>query len=57
MFRVIIQLDDPDCRLDGDGMLHACRIRGGKVSYSNLLVKTHKLLCEQKAGAPVFSKV
>lgn len=35
---------------DGDGMLHACRIKDGKASYCNRYVETSKLKQEKKAG-------
>lgn len=44
-------------RFDGDGMLHAVRIRGGKASYSNSYVKTSRLQKEVAAGRSLFSKV
>ena len=45
------------CRFDGDGMVHACRIKGGKASYSNHLVKTHRLQRELKQGFPLYLRV
>lgn len=44
-------------RFDGDGMVHACRIKGGKASYSNRLVKTHRLQREVKQGFPLYLRV
>ena len=44
-------------RFDGDGMLHAVRIKGGKASYSNTYVKTAKLQAERRAGFPLALKV
>ena len=38
-------------------MVHACRIKGGKASYSNHLVKTHRLQRELKQGFPLYLKV
>ena len=38
------------CRFDGDGMLHAVRIKAGKASYSNAYVQTSLLKQEKKAG-------
>ena len=37
------------CRFDGDGMLHAVRIKAGKASYSNAYVQT-SLLKQEKEG-------
>ncbi len=45
------------CRFDGDGMVHACRIKGGKASYSNRLVQTHRLKREVKQGFPLYLRV
>ena len=45
------------CRFDGDGMLHAVRIKGGRASYSNAYVRTTRLEKEQAAGRSLFSKV
>ncbi|EIE21342.1 carotenoid cleavage dioxygenase 1B [Coccomyxa subellipsoidea C-169] len=39
---------------DGDGMLHAVRIKDGKASYSNAYVQTSKYKQEKKAGRPLF---
>eukprot|EP00878_Enallax_costatus_P010867 GHUV01011347.1.p2 GENE.GHUV01011347.1~~GHUV01011347.1.p2 ORF type:complete len:199 (+),score=59.97 GHUV01011347.1:2000-2596(+) len=41
---------------EGDGMVHATRIKDGKASYGNHFVQTHKLREEQKAGFPVYAK-
>lgn len=41
---------------DGDGMLHAIRIKDGKASYANRFVKTSRLLQERAAGIPLFLK-
>lgn len=38
-------------------MLHACRIKNGKVSYSNSFVQTDKLKFEKKNKGPFFLKV
>ena len=38
-------------------MVHACRIKGGKASYSNHLVKTHRLQRELKQGFPLYLRV
>ena len=40
-------------RFDGDGMLHAVRIKAGKASYSNAYVQTSLLKQEKKAGKPL----
>lgn len=44
-------------RFDGDGMLHACRIKDGKVTYCNRYLETFKLAQEAAVGFPTFSKV
>lgn len=38
-------------------MVHACRIKDGKVSYCNRFVQTSKLAQEKKVGKPIFAKV
>ena len=38
------------CRFDGEGMLHAVRIKAGKASYSNAYVQTSLYKQEKKAG-------
>ena len=38
-------------------MLHACRIKDGKVSYCNRHVQTNRLNQEKKAKYPIFSRV
>ncbi|GBF94451.1 hypothetical protein Rsub_07265 [Raphidocelis subcapitata] len=35
---------------DGDGMVHACRIKGGSASYCNRWVETSRLKQEREAG-------
>ena len=45
------------CRFDGDGMLHAVRIKAGKASYSNAFVQTSLYKQERKAGKPLNLKV
>lgn len=45
------------CRFDGDGMLHAVRIKDGKAAYSNAYVQTSKFKQEKKAGRPLFFTV
>ncbi|KAG1673746.1 hypothetical protein FOA52_002315 [Chlamydomonas sp. UWO 241] len=42
---------------DGDGMLHATRIKGGKATYSNKWIETSRLRQEQAAGDPLFLKL
>ena len=44
-------------RFDGDGMLHAVRISGGRASYTNSYVRTTRLAKERAAGRSIFSKV
>ena len=39
---------------DGDGMVQQFTFNGGKVAHRGALVRTHKLLTEQKAGQFVF---
>lgn len=41
---------------DGDGMIHAVRIGGGKAAYCNRWVQTARLAQEEKAGWPVAVK-
>ncbi|CAN0275331.1 unnamed protein product [Ascophyllum nodosum] len=39
---------------DGDGMIHAVRVKaGGKAIYTNRYVRTKKLAAEEKAGKPI----
>ena len=38
-------------------MVHACRIKGGKASYRNRLVQTHRLKREVKQGFPLYLRV
>jgi hypothetical protein len=45
------------CCADGDGMVHAVRIKDGKAAYCNRFVDTARLQHERKAGYGVFSKV
>lgn len=42
---------------DGDGMLHAVEIRGGKARYRNRYVRTPHLAREIEAGRPLWSGV
>ena len=39
---------------DGDGMIHALRIRDGKASYRNRFVRTKGFEAEQEAGEPLW---
>ena len=39
---------------DGDGMLHALRLKGGRAFYSRQLVETDKVACERKWGRSLF---
>ncbi|QLC22016.1 apocarotenoid-15,15'-oxygenase [Parasphingopyxis sp. CP4] len=42
---------------DGDGMLHAIHIDGGKASYRNRFVKTKGFLAEQDAGRSLWAGI
>ena len=42
---------------DGDGMIYACRIKNGKVNFSNRYVDTNRLRQEKAAGHPLGLKV
>lgn len=42
---------------DGDGMVHVCRIRDGRVSYANRYVRTEKLQDEWRLGGPFHIRV
>src|SRR5262245_53999104 len=42
---------------DGDGMLHAVRIRGGRASYRNRAIRTRALDLERKRGRALWSGV
>ncbi len=39
---------------DGDGMLHAIRLKDGKASYQNSWVRTREFLIEEKAGKALW---
>lgn len=39
---------------DGDGMLHAIRIKDGRVTLCSRFVRTHKFVQEEMAGRPVM---
>lgn len=45
------------CRFDGDGMLHAVRIKAGKASFSNAFVQTSLYKQEKRAGRAISLKV
>ena len=40
---------------DGDGMLHAIRIDGGRASYRNRFIRTKGFLAEQEAGCALWA--
>ncbi|CAL8463206.1 g2740 [Coccomyxa elongata] len=42
---------------DGDGMLHAVRIKDGKAAYSNAYVQTSRFKQEKKAGRPLIFRL
>ena len=42
---------------DGDGMVHALRFQGGKVSYANRFVATKRLAAERQAGRALFGSL
>lgn len=44
-------------RFEGDGMVHATRIKDGKASFCNHFVQTHKLKEEQRVKFPIYAKV
>jgi carotenoid cleavage dioxygenase-like enzyme len=43
--------------LDGDGMVHAMRIRDGRAGYSNRFVRTPALEAEEKAGRALWGGI
>lgn len=47
---------NPRGRFDGDGMVHAVRIKKGKAAYANSWVKTARLKQELRAGRALFPK-
>jgi hypothetical protein len=42
---------------EGDGMVHAVRLKGGKASYANRYIHTHRLQQELAAQRPLYTKV
>lgn len=42
---------------DGDGMIHALRISGGKASYRNRFVRTKGFEAEQEEGGPLWAGI
>ncbi|RAL54766.1 hypothetical protein DM860_001894 [Cuscuta australis] len=42
---------------DGDGMLHAVRISGGKATFCSRYVRTYKFEVEREIGRPIFPNV
>uniref|UniRef100_A0A0C9RL46 TSA: Wollemia nobilis Ref_Wollemi_Transcript_12801_2370 transcribed RNA sequence n=1 Tax=Wollemia nobilis TaxID=56998 RepID=A0A0C9RL46_9CONI len=42
---------------DGDGMLHAVRIKNGRVTYCSRFVRTYKFVQEEATGSPVFPNI
>lgn len=42
---------------DGDGMIHALAIRGGKASYRNRFVQTPELQAERRAGRALYGGI
>ncbi|KAH9321152.1 hypothetical protein KI387_015791 [Taxus chinensis] len=42
---------------DGDGMLHAVRIKDGRVTFCSRFVRTYKYIQEDMAGGPVMPNV
>ena len=43
--------------LDGDGMIHAVRVRDGSASFCSRFVKTSRFRQEQAAGRPLLPKI
>ena len=50
-------MSSPGDRFDGDGMVHAVRIKDGAAAYSNRLVKTHRLANEKRRGYAMYQRV
>ena len=44
-------------RFDGDGMVHAVRIKDGTVTYTNKFVRTQRFMKEKELGYPAYAKV
>ena len=42
---------------DGDSMVHAIRIKDGKMYYCNRYLKTPRYFCEKKANEAVFVRL
>ena len=42
---------------DGDGMIHAIRIKDGRLYYCNRLTQTPRMLAEKKAKKALFIRV
>jgi len=42
---------------DGDGMIHAVELGGGKASYRNRFIKTAALVAELEAGEPLWTGI
>ena len=43
--------------LDGDGMIHALRFDGGRVTYANRYVRTPSMAAEERAGRALWGGV
>ena len=54
---LLMLLSAPMTPNTGDGMTHAVRIKGGRASYANRYVETHRLQTEKAAGFPIYEKV
>ena len=42
---------------DGDGMIHAIRIKDGRLFYCNRLIQTPRVLCEIESKKPCFIRI